>query len=109
MRQNLTMEEIYALSPRADVSLIEKIRPMLTEQQIVAIQSMSYEELKEAVWTLVAVAQEQGVGGGSADVTAEETTSAEMTTFPEEVSGEATGEAAAPPEVTTAQTEAAVK
>lgn len=53
MRQNLTIEEIYALTQGADLALIEKIRPMLSPEQLSAIQSMSYDELKEAVWTLV--------------------------------------------------------
>lgn len=53
MRRNLSIEEIYALTQGADLALIEKIRPMLNSEQLTAIQSMSYDELKEAVWTLV--------------------------------------------------------
>ena len=105
MRENLTMEEIYALTQGADVQLIEKIRPMLNEAQISAIQNMSYEELKDAVWSLVAVAEEQGAGGESTSYEAENTALPEETSFTEEFTQEATAE----PEFTTAQTEAAVK
>ena len=105
MRENLTMEEIYALTQGADVQLIEKIRPMLNEAQISAIQNMSYEELKDAVWSLVAVAEEQGAGGETTSYEAENTALPEETSFTEEFTQEATAE----PEFTTAQTEAAVK
>ena len=107
MRENLTMEEIYALTQGADVQLIEKIRPMLNEAQITAIQSMSYEELKEAVWSLVAVAEEQGVGGAAADVTTEALP--EETSTTEEPTQAATEETTTEPQFTTAETEAAVK
>lgn len=108
MRENLTMEEIYSLTQGADVQLIEKIRPMLNAAQLSAIQEMSYEELKDAVWSLVAVAEEQGAGGDVGGHAIEET-APEETSFAEELTEAATEEATTGPEFTTAETEAAAK
>lgn len=91
MRQNLTLEEIYRLTQGADVALINRITPLLNAAQIAAIQSMSYEDLKEAIWSLVAVAESEGAGGDASiaespedTTTADETTTdPEMTTAPE--------------------------
>ncbi len=53
IRANLSIEEIYTLAQGTDLSLIEKIRPLLNNEQLTAIQNMSYDELKEAVRSLV--------------------------------------------------------
>lgn len=68
MRQSLTLEEIYSLTAGANVAVINKITPLLSAEQIAAIQNMSYEELKDAVTVLVARAESEGAGGYADEV-----------------------------------------
>ena len=62
-RQNLTMEEIYALTGGATPELLARTEPLLSEAQLAAIYEASFDELKEAVGNLVRVAEQEGVGG----------------------------------------------
>lgn len=67
LRQNLTMEEIYALSGGASPALLERTGPLLSEAQLAAIYEASFDELKEAVENLISVAEAEGAGGGNSD------------------------------------------
>lgn len=92
-RQNLTMEEIYALSGGADPALLEKTGPLLSEEQLGAIYEASFEELKEAVGNLIRVAEEEGAGGDNPNAAANTDTpadsgSAEQSTPPEVTGGD---------------------
>lgn len=62
MRRNLTASEIYSLTGGANVEIINKITPLLSDAQITAIQNLSYEEIKAAFWNLVAAVNEYGAG-----------------------------------------------
>ena len=69
-RQNLTMEEIYALTGGATPELLARTEPLLSEAQLGAIYEASFDELKEAVGNLVRIAEQEGAGGdGGAAVT----------------------------------------
>lgn len=61
-RQNLTLQEIYDLTGGATPQLLEKTAPLLDAAHLAAIQEASFEELKEAVENLIAVAEREGAG-----------------------------------------------
>lgn len=61
-RQNLTLQEIYNLTGGATPQLLEKTAPLLDAAHLAAIQEASFEELKEAVTNLIAVAEREGAG-----------------------------------------------
>lgn len=61
-RQNLTLEEIYALSGGATPQLLEKTAPLLDAEHKAAIENASFEELKEAVQNLITIAEREGTG-----------------------------------------------
>lgn len=63
-RQNLTMEDIYALSGGATPQLLEKTAPLLDAEHKAAVEQASFEELKEAVQNLITIAEREGAGGG---------------------------------------------
>lgn len=64
IRLHLTLEEIYTLSTYTTdkVRVIEKTRTFLSDAEIAAIQSMSYEELYAAYGSLVYAAETYGAG-----------------------------------------------
>ena len=76
-RQNLTLEEIYALADGADPALLERTGPLLSESQLAAIYEASFDELKEAVGNLIRVAEEEGAGGDNPDAAANPVTPAD--------------------------------
>lgn len=76
-RQNLTMEEIYALAEGADPALLERTGPLLSEAQLAAIYEASFDELKEAVGNLIRVAEEEGAGGDNPNAAANTSTPAD--------------------------------
>ena len=82
MRDVLTTEEIMTLSQGADPAIIEKLTPLFSEEQIWAVENASYEVLKAAMDTLVAVVEVDGAGGdaaGTSDTSAQNTTAEEST------------------------------
>lgn len=64
IRLNLTLEEIYTLSTYTSdkVRIIEKTRTFLSDAEIAAIQTMSFEELYAAYGSLVYAAENYGAG-----------------------------------------------
>lgn len=64
IRLHLTLEEIYTLSTYTTdkVQVIEKTRTFLSDAEIAAIQTMSYEELYAAYGSLVHAAETYGAG-----------------------------------------------
>lgn len=64
IRLHLTLEEIYTLSTYTSdkVQVIEKTRTFLSDAEIAAIQTMSYEELYAAYGSLVYAAETYGAG-----------------------------------------------
>lgn len=61
-RQNLTLEEIYALTGGATPELLERTAPLLDEAHKAAVEEASFEELREAVQNLITVAEREGAG-----------------------------------------------
>lgn len=61
-RQNLTLEELYQLTGGATPQLLSKTAPLLDEVHLKAVEEASFEELKEAVENLIAVAEREGAG-----------------------------------------------
>lgn len=76
-RQNLTLEEIYNLTGGATPQLLSKTAPLLDAEHLKAVEEASFEELKEAVSNLIAVAEREGAGG---NLTEGDTAAAEITT-----------------------------
>lgn len=68
-RQNLTLQEIYNLTGGATPQLLEKTAPLLDAAHLAAIQEASFEELKEAVENLIAVAEREGAGENAVNTT----------------------------------------
>lgn len=68
-RQNLTLQEIYDLTGGATPQLLEKTAPLLDAAHLAAIQEASFEELKEAVENLIAVAEREGAGENAVNTT----------------------------------------
>lgn len=62
-RQNLTLQEIYNLTGGATPELLSKTAPLLDPEHLKAVEEASFEELKEAVNNLIAVAEREGAGG----------------------------------------------
>lgn len=73
-RQNLTLEEIYALSGGATPQLLERTAPLLDETHKAAVEEASFEELREAVQNLITVAEREGAADdpGAAITTVED-------------------------------------
>ncbi len=67
-RQNLTLEEIYALTGGATPELLERTAPLLDDAHKAAIEEASFEELREAVQNLITVAEREGAGGNEGNV-----------------------------------------
>ncbi|MCM1487152.1 MAG: polysaccharide deacetylase family protein [Firmicutes bacterium] len=65
-RQNMTLEELYQLTGGATPELLSKTAPLLDEVHLKAIEEASFEELKEAVENLIAVAEQEGAGENAA-------------------------------------------
>ena len=93
IRANLSLREIYTLSSAGKISLIPKVRDLLTSAEIYAFQHASYEELYEAYIALVYAAENYGAGGTGSPVTsAPVTTVPPLTTSIPPVSYDETGE-----------------
>lgn len=81
IRANLSLREIYTLSSSGKITLIPKVRDLLTSSELYAFQHASYDELYEAYIALVYAAENYGAGGTGTPVTAAVTT-APVTTIP---------------------------
>lgn len=81
IRANLSLRDIYTLSSSGKVSLIPKVRDLLTSAEIYAFQHASYEELYEAYIALIYAAENYGAGGTGAPVTTA-VTAAPVSTVP---------------------------
>lgn len=68
-RQNLTLQEIYNLTGGATPELLSKTAPLLDPEHLKAVEEASFEELKEAVNNLIAVAEREGAGGNPSEET----------------------------------------
>lgn len=68
-RQNLTLQEIYNLTGGATPELLSKTAPLLDPEHLKAVEEASFEELKEAVNNLIAVAEREGAGGNPGEET----------------------------------------
>ena len=68
-RQNLTLQEIYNLTGGATPELLSKTAPLLDAEHLKAVEEASFEELKEAVNNLIAVAEREGAGGNPSEET----------------------------------------
>lgn len=68
-RQNLTLQEIYNLTGGATPELLSKTAPLLDAEHLKAVEEASFEELKEAVNNLIAVAEREGAGGNPGEET----------------------------------------
>lgn len=68
-RQNMTLEELYQLTGGATPELLSKTAPLLDEAHLKAVEEASFEELKEAVTNLIAVAEREGAGENAAETT----------------------------------------
>lgn len=68
-RQNLTLQEIYNLTGGATPQLLSKTAPLLDPEHLKAVEEASFEELKEAVNNLIAVAEREGAGGNPGEET----------------------------------------
>ena len=66
-RQNLTLEEIYALTEGATPELLERTAPLLDDAHKAAVEAASFEELREAVQNLITVAEREGAGDNAGD------------------------------------------
>ncbi|MBD5081768.1 MAG: polysaccharide deacetylase family protein [Ruminococcaceae bacterium] len=66
-RQNLTLEEIYALTEGATPELLERTAPLLDDTHKAAVEAASFEELREAVQNLITVAEREGAGDNAGD------------------------------------------
>lgn len=66
-RQNLTLEEIYALTGGATPELLERTAPLLDEEHKAAVEEASFEELREAVQNLITIAEREGAGNNAGD------------------------------------------
>lgn len=66
-RQNLSLEEIYALSGGATPQLLERTGPLLDDAHKAAVEEASFEELRDAVQNLITVAEREGAGGNTGD------------------------------------------
>lgn len=67
-RQNLTLEEIYALTGGATPELLARTGPLLDDAHKAAVEEASFEELREAVQNLITVAEREGAGENVGDV-----------------------------------------
>ena len=62
LRQNLSLQELYNLTGGVTQEMADRIEALLNEEQILALQEASFDELKEAFTNLIAaVEQEQGI------------------------------------------------
>lgn len=63
IRTKLSLAEIYELSTTRKLDIFPTIKEFLSEEELYAIRSASYEELVEAYYSLVAAAENYGAGG----------------------------------------------
>ena len=62
LRQNMSLQELYNLTGGVTQEMADRIEALLNEEQILALQEASFDELKEAFTNLIAaVEQEQGI------------------------------------------------
>lgn len=83
-RQNLTLEELYQLTGGATPQLLSKTAPLLDEVHLKAVEEASFEELKEAVENLIAVAEREGAGENAGTGDGQGTTASQNSPAPAE-------------------------
>lgn len=90
-RQNLTLQEIYDLTGGATPQLLERTRPLLDAEHLAAIEEASFDELKEAVENLIAVAEREGAGENAGSDNADVSTPYESGNEPSDNNSDNTG------------------